>query len=189
GSEETRPLETLLGALRPTFFAREKVRPITQQTPLTRLVDAAAPDPAASREFASAVAGLIDDAPRFESRRERVRAVLEEWRGVQPSVRVMADRSPLRRDAVPLADALAEMGDAGLEALQYLSRGAAPPPGWREERLALLDRVARTPSEVDFPVLPALRRLVHAAAEQSRLRAMSAADWSAHVRALAEEKK
>jgi hexosaminidase len=189
GSEDTRPLETLLGALRPTFFGREKVRPVTQQTPLTRLVDAAAPDPAASREFASAVAALVEDAPRFQSRRASLRAVLEEWRALQPVIRVMADRSPLMRDAVPLADSLAEMGAAGLEALQYLSNSSAPPPGWREERLALLERVARTPSEVDFPILPALRQLIHAAAEQPQLRTLSAAEWSARVRSLAEEKR
>ncbi len=189
GGEETRTLETLLGALRPTLFERAKHRPVTQLTPLTRLVDAAAPDSRAAREFASAVAGLVEDAPRFQSRRERVRALLEEWRGVQPAVRVSADRSPLMRDAVPLADGLAEMSAAGLEAVQYLSHASAPPPGWREERLALFDRVARTPSEVDFPIIPALRRLVHAAAEQPRLRTSSAAEWSAHVRALAEEKK
>jgi hypothetical protein len=158
-------------------------------TPVTRLVDAAAPDSRAAREFTSAVAGLVEDAPSFQSRRERVRALLEEWRGVQPAVRVLADRSPLLRDAVPLADSLAEMAAAGLEAVQYLSHGGAPPLGWREERLALLDRVARTPSEVDFTVIPALRRLVHAAAEQPRLRTMTTAEWSAHVRALAEEKK
>ncbi|HEV2765496.1 MAG TPA: family 20 glycosylhydrolase [Pyrinomonadaceae bacterium] len=189
GGEETKPLETLVGVLRPTFFEREKVRPITQQTPLTRLVDAAAPDPRAAREFASAVAALVDDAPRFQSRRERVRAFLEEWRGVQPAVRVLADRSPLMRDAVPLADSLSEMGAVGLEALQYLSHAGAPPLGWREERLALLERVARTPSEVDFPILPALRQLVHAAAEQTQLRTLTAAEWKARVLKLAEEKK
>jgi len=189
GGEQVGPLETLVGALRPTFFGREKVRPVTQQTPLVRLVDAARPDSRAAREFAHAVGGLVDDAPRFLSRRERVRAFLEEWRAVQPAVRVMADRSPLMRDAVPLADDLAAMSAAGLEAVQYLSAGGAPPLGWREERLALLDRVARTPSEVDFPVLPAFRQLVHAAAEQPQLRSLTAAEWSARVRALAAEKK
>ncbi|HWS56608.1 MAG TPA: hypothetical protein VN228_20905, partial [Pyrinomonadaceae bacterium] len=130
-----------------------------------------------------------DDAPRFESRRERVRAALEEWRGVQPAVRVAADRSPLMREAVPLADALAEMSAAGLEAVEYLARGVAPPVGWREERIALFDRVARTPSEVDFPILAPLRQLVHAAGELPRLKTTAAAEWAAHVRALAAEKK
>jgi hexosaminidase len=185
GGPETRPLETLVGALRPTFFERAKYRQITQLAPLTRLVDAAAPDSRAAREFASEVAGLLDDAPRFRSRRERVRDLLEEWRAVQPAVRVMADRSPLMRDAVPLADSLAEMSAAGLEALQYLSHGSAPPLGWREERIALLDRVARTPSELDFPVIPALRQLVHAAGELPQLRTLTAAEWRARVTALA----
>jgi len=189
GGGETRPLEVLLGALRPTFFERAKFKPVTQLTPLTRVVDAAAPDSPAAREFAAAVAGLLDDAPRFESRRERVRAALEEWRGVQPAVRVAADRSPLMREAVPLADALAEMSAAGLEAVEYLARGVAPPVGWREERIALFDRVARTPSEVDFPILAPLRQLVHAAGELPRLKTTAAAEWAAHVRALAAEKK
>jgi hexosaminidase len=189
GREDVRPLETLVGALRPTFFERAKFRQITQAAPLTRLVDAAAPDSRAAREFSLAVSALVEDAPRFQSRRERVRALLEEWRAVQPAVRVMADRSPLMRDAVPLADSLSEMSAAGLEAMQYLSDGVAPPLGWREERIALLDKVARTPSELDFPILPALRQLIHAAGEMSQLRTMSAAEWSARVRALAEEKK
>ncbi|HZB43852.1 MAG TPA: family 20 glycosylhydrolase [Pyrinomonadaceae bacterium] len=189
GGEETRPLETLAGVLRPTFFGREKVRPITQQTPLTRLVDAAAPDSRAAREFTSAVSSLLDDAPRFQSRRERVRGFLEEWCGVQPAVRVMADRSPLMREAVAPADQLAEMSAAALEAMQYLSDGSTPPVGWREERIALLDRVARAPSEVDFPILPPLRQLIHAAGELPQLKTLPAAEWSARVRALAEVKK
>ena len=178
-----------MSTLRPTFFGREQVRPITQQTPLTRLVDAAAPDSRAAREFTSAVSSLLDDAPRFQSRRERVRGFLEEWRGVQPAVRVMADRSPLMRDAVPLADHLSEMSAAGLEAMQYLADGVAPPVGWRDERIALLDKVARTPSELDFPILPPLRQLIHAAGELPQLRSLPAAEWSARVRSLAEVKK
>jgi hexosaminidase len=189
GSERIEPLETLIGAIRPTFFERARHRPITQMTPLTRLVDAAAPDSRASRAFASNVAGLIDDAPRFQSRREEVRATLEAWRNLQPEISVMAARSPLMREAVPVADALAEMSGAGIEALQYLSVGLSPPLGWREERLALLDRIARTPSEVNFPILPALRQLVHAAGEQPQLRTLSAAEWTARVRSLSEEKK
>ncbi|HEV2864280.1 MAG TPA: family 20 glycosylhydrolase [Pyrinomonadaceae bacterium] len=189
GSEATGPLEVLVGTLWPKFFGREKVRSVTQQTPQVRLVDAARPDSPVAREFAAAVGALIDDAPNFRSRRERARALLEEWRGVQPAVRVMADRSPLMRDAVPLADALSEMSGAGLEAIQYLSEGSAPPAGWREDRIALLDRVARTPSELDFPILPALRQLIHAAGELPQLKSAPAADWAARVRALAAEKK
>ena len=189
GGERVEPLEALVGTLAPTFFRRERVRPITQMTPLTRLVDAAVPDSRAAREFASAVGALLSDAPRFESRRERVRGFLDEWRAAYAAVRVLADRSPVMRDAEPLAGDLNEMSAAGLEALQYLSAGIAPPAGWREEKLVLLDRVAKMPREVEFVILPSLRRLVFAAAELPQLRTLTAAEWKAGVLKLAEEKK
>ncbi|HEX8424510.1 MAG TPA: hypothetical protein VF634_13970, partial [Pyrinomonadaceae bacterium] len=75
------------------------------------------------------------------------------------------------------------------EALQYLSAGVQPPAGWREEKLVLLDRVAKIPREVEFAVLPSLRRLVFAAAELSQLKSLTAADWKASVLKLADEKK
>ncbi|MGH9940756.1 MAG: beta-N-acetylhexosaminidase, partial [Pyrinomonadaceae bacterium] len=101
--ERVEPLEKLIDTLAPKFFGRERVRPVTQITPLTRIVDAAAPDSRVVREFAAATEALLNDAPRFESRRERVRGFLDEWRETYASVRVMADRSPIMRDAEPLA--------------------------------------------------------------------------------------
>jgi hexosaminidase len=187
--ESVEPLEALTGTLAPTFFKRERVRPITQMTPLTRLVDAAAPDSRAAREFATAVGALLDDAPRFESRRERVRGFLNEWRAVYVPVRVMADRSPVMRDAEPLAGNLSEMSAAGLEALQYLTANVAPPLLWREEKLALLDRISKTPREVEFVILPSLKRLIFAAAELPQLRTLTAVEWKANVLKLADEKK
>ncbi len=189
GGVRVEPLETLIATLTPKFFGRDRVRLITQMTPLTRLVDTAAPDSRVAREFTAAVAALLDDAPRFESRRERVRSSLDEWRDAHASVRVLADRSPIMRDAEPLAGDLSEMSAAGMEALQYLSAGVAPPLLWREEKLALLDRVAKTPREVDFAVLPSLRRLVFAAAELPQLKSLTAADWKANVLRLADEKR
>ncbi|HEY0082613.1 MAG TPA: family 20 glycosylhydrolase [Pyrinomonadaceae bacterium] len=188
-SEQVEPLRTLIDTLTPTYFARERVRPITQMTPLTRLVDAAAPDSRAAREFAAATDALLDDAPRFESRRERVRAFLDDWRGAYASLRVMAERSPVMREAEPLAGDLSQMSDAGLEALQYLSAQVAPPAGWREEKLVLLDRVAKMPREIEFRIIPSLRRLVFAAAELPQLRTLTAVEWKANVLKLADEKK
>jgi hexosaminidase len=188
GSENIEPLKVLIDVLAPSV-RRGEVRPITQMTPLTRLVDAAAPDARVAREFAAATDALLDDAPRFESRRERVRGLLDAWRASYASLRVMADRSPVGRDAGQLAGELSEMSGAGLEALQYLAAGVQPPVLWREEKLLLLDRVAKTPREVNFAILPSLRRLVFAAAELPQLKSRTAADWKAGVLKLADEKK
>jgi hexosaminidase len=188
GGEQVEPLKVLFDVLAPSV-KRGEVRPITQMTPLTRLVDAAAPDSRTAREFARATDALLEDAPRFESRRERVRELLEEWRAAYASLRVMADRSPLAREAEPLAGELSEMSGAGLEALQYLSANVTPPALWREEKLLLLDRAAKTPREINFAILPSLRRLVFAAAELPQLKTRTAADWKANVLKLADEKR
>jgi hexosaminidase len=190
GGGDVGPLETLVGALAPKpVWDRERVRPITQQTPLTRLVDAAVPDAAPAREFAWAVSALVEDAPRFRARRERARELLEQWHASYPALRVMAERSPLMRDAEPLARDLSELSAAGLEALDYLAGGPAPPPAWRDERLALVERVAAQRVEVGLAVVPAVKLLVLAAAESGRLQTMSPAEWRAHVIAISEAKK
>ena len=189
GGEDGAPLETLAGALAPRLFTREKVRPITQQTPLTRLVDAAVPDAAPAREFSRAVGALLDDAPRFRAGRERVRGLLEQWRAVYPSVRVTAERSPAARDAEPLAKDLSELSAAGLEALEYLSDGLPPSAAWREERLSLFERIPQNRAEVELAVVPAVKLLLVAASELSRLQTTPPAEWRAHVTAVAEGKK
>ena len=168
---------------------RENVHPITQLTPLTRLVDAAGPDSPTAREFNSLVSALLDDAPRFRANRETLRDTLMRWRELHPAIYVMADRSPIARDAEPVAKDLTELSAAGLEAIGYLSAGATPATEWRAEKLALVERVRATRAEVEFPILPALRQLVIAAAEQPQLKTETPAEWKAKVIALAAEKK
>lgn len=190
GDGQIDALATLVELVEPIKnLSRENVNPITQQTPLTHLVDAAGPDSTPAREFNALVATLLDDAPRFRANRADLRERLARWRALHPAIYVMADRSPIMRDAEPLAKDLSGLSAAGLEALDYLAAGAQPPAEWRAEKLALIARVAATKSEVEFPILPALKQLVIAAAEQPQLKTMSAADWKAHVLALAAEKQ
>jgi hexosaminidase len=190
GREDIGPRKTLTDLVEPLKgLGRSDVLQITQQTPLTRIVDVAGADSRPAREFATMVDGLLADAPRFQVYREGVRNLLEEWRKVHPAVYVMADTSPVMRDAEPLARDLADLSGAGLEALAYLSQGAAPPAEWRDEKLALIERVSTTKREVEFPILPILRQLVTAAAEIPQLNTMTPADWKAHVTELANPKK
>ncbi|HWT03023.1 MAG TPA: family 20 glycosylhydrolase [Pyrinomonadaceae bacterium] len=190
GRVDTGPLKTLTDLVEPLKgLGREKIIQITQQTPLTRIVDVAGPDSRPAREFALMADGLLADAPRFQVHREGIQGLLEEWRRVHPAIYVMADASPVMRDAEPLARDLSELSGAGLEALAYLSSGAAPPAEWRTEKLALIERVAATKREVEFPIIPTVRQLVTAAAELPQLNTMTPADWKTHVVGLANPKK
>jgi hexosaminidase len=105
--EQTQTLKTLLSVIEPLKnLKRENVHPITQLTPLTRLVDAAGPDSRAAREFALLIEGMLNDAPRFGVNRDAVRNALTEWHNLHPTIYVMADKFPVMRDAEPLPQSL-----------------------------------------------------------------------------------
>jgi hexosaminidase len=189
-SQQIQPLGTLVDVLEPLKnLKRGSVKPITQMTPLTRIVDAAGPDSQAARELGTMVEGMLGDAPRFELYRDSLQNILSQWRNVYPSVNTMADKAPIMREAEPLAKQLSEVSAAGLEAIQYLSAGIAPPDGWQEEKLALLENVSKSKSEVEFAILPSIKQLVIAAGEGPRLKAMSPSDWKNHVTTLARDTK
>ncbi|HEX8774149.1 MAG TPA: family 20 glycosylhydrolase [Pyrinomonadaceae bacterium] len=188
GSREVEPLRTLAGVVEPLKgLGRERVNPITQMTPLTRLVDVAGADSRAARQFSLMVEALLGDAPRFSLYRDGIENLLLEWHKVHPTIYAMADKSPVMREAEPLARDLSDLSASGLEALGYLSQGVVPYDGWRDQKLALIEKVSKTKSEVEFPILPTVRQLVIAASEIPQLRTMSPAEWKSHVTALASD--
>jgi hexosaminidase len=164
GSQEIEGLKTLVSVIEPLKgIGREKIRPITQQTPLTRLVDVAGADSRAARELALMINELLEDAPRFRRDRDGLQNTLNEWRKVHPAIYALADKAPIMREAEPLSSDLSELSAAALEALAYLSESITPPDQWRDEKLALIERISKSRSEVEFAILPSIRLLVTAA--------------------------
>jgi hexosaminidase len=185
GGRDTAALETLAALVEPVKeYRRYQQRPQTMLSPLTGLIDAARPDSEAARRFASEVEALLADAPRFDAHAMQLRSTLTQWRNAGPELEALIDGSPALHEARPLAKDLTELGTTGLEALSYISRGVAPPATWRDARLAALEQTAKPKAALEFPVVPAVRQLVIAAAELPRLGQMTAAEWRAHVKAL-----
>ena len=186
GGRDAAPLQTLVSVVEPVKeYRRYQQRPQTMLAPLTGLIDAARPDSVAARDFSSSVDALLSDAPRFDSRARQLRDTFNRWLAAGPELEVLIDHSPGLQEARPLARDLAQLGATGLEALAYLERGVAAPAEWRDARLAALDAAAKPKAALEFPVVPALRRLVVAAHERPRLGRMTPAEWREHVNALA----
>jgi hexosaminidase len=183
---ETGPLQTLVSVVEPVKeYRRYQQRPQTMLSPLTGLVDAARPDSDAARRFNALVDGLLSDAPRFESRSRELRQALAAWRDAGLELEAMIDASPALQEARPLAKDLSALGEAGLEALSYLSRGVAAPAEWRAARLAALEEAAKPKAALEFAVVAGVRQLVVAASEQPRLSQTTPAEWKTHVKTLA----
>jgi hypothetical protein len=183
GSEEIEQLKVLISIVEPVKeYRRYQQRPATMLSPLTGLVDAATPDSAAARQFAKWVDGLISDAPRFQMSTAELRKMLSDWRNAEPSLTALSERSPALAEVKPLARDLGSLGDAGLEAISYLTTGVVPPAGWREAKISVLDEAAKPKSSaVEFAVLTSVRKLIVAAAEVQNSKKMSSIEWRKKV--------
>jgi len=186
GSDDIGALATLASLIEPVKeYRRGQMRPATMLSPLTGLVDAARPDSDAARRFVLMVDGLLSDAPRFQLYREDIHTTLTQWRDAGLSLDPQIDRSPLLREAQPLAKDLSEIGVAGLEAISYLTAGTAPTPEWRDAKLARLDEAAKPKAALEFVTIPSVKQLIIAAFELPQLKSMEAAEWKKRVTTLA----
>jgi hypothetical protein len=93
----------------------------------------------------------------------------------------MIDRSAALQEARPLVSSLADIAEAGLEAIAHLSSGDPVTAEWRDAKLARLDEAAKPKAALEFVVITSVRKLVIAAAELPQLKATTPAEWKKRV--------
>jgi hexosaminidase len=170
GGGDLSALKAALGAVTPVARDDWELR---QDAPLTGLSDAAAPDPELATDFTHLVGGLLKDAPNPGSNRESIARLLAAWQAAAPHATELSRSNPRTTQESTLFQDLSEAARIGREAIQYLSRGASPSPGWRAEQLAVLDRAAQPRAHLRIAILPAVRELVVLASEPAKARTVS----------------
>lgn len=166
GTKEIAPLSDFMRTVQPaTFDERSDTQKTSQLTPMTRLVDAANPDPSYGRELARRVDALLADAPRYSANRDELEKMFRQWRDLRLTAGPLMQKAPVLREGEARVEELSQMGAAGLEALMYLQSGAQPPAGWKEAKLGLMDEAAKTKALLRFVVLDPMRQLIVAASQ------------------------
>lgn len=157
GTTGASALVRLLNLTEPVSFGERVSRQkLTQLTPLTFVVDAARPDPPSHwNTRALVVAALNGDLGALRELREAFTA----WPSFAPAIDSLTASAPLVKDAMPAAAALVRLGAIGLEALDHLERGSAPPE-WVVTRSSELDSLAKPQGLLRVSIIPALRALV-----------------------------
>jgi hexosaminidase len=166
GSDDIAALRVLADVAEPVKdYTREEIAvvPATSLTPLNRLVDAVRPESATARQFAEMVDALLSGHPDSGDR-ERMKTLLTRWRDNDAKLRPLAEQSFLMKEVLLLSQNLSELGETGLEALDYLDRGTRPPDSWKAERLALIDLAEKPQAQLLLRITSPVRRLVQASA-------------------------
>jgi len=146
-------------------------------SPLTGFVDAARPDSEAARKIARMVDSLLSDAPKFQPYESDLKSKFSQWSDAEAELNPIVDRNPALREIKPLARDLSALGNAGLEALAYLSRNEVAPQEWFEAKRAVIEEAAKPKAALEFPAVASVRALVVAAVELQQLKTMTTVDW------------
>jgi hexosaminidase len=161
-------LRAFMEAVQPVNFGqRARMEPLTQQTPLVRAIDAARPDPPARWNTIRLVEAAIASGPPNDSARRVVRERLTAWRDAGASVKAVAEAKPSLREVQTAADALSRVAAIGLEALDMITTGTRPAPGWGETTLAELTKYDGPQGLLRLVVIAPVKRLVERAALNS----------------------
>ncbi len=130
---------------------RMRTRVYTQQTPLNRLCDGAAPESDSARLFLTEV----------ERRNwKEVRAWLIRWRDNDVRLRPTLDGNQLIQELVPLSADLSALGAAGLRALDSIETGRSLPRGWVLSQRAFLLEAKKPRAEVTLQIVPGIAKLL-----------------------------
>jgi hexosaminidase len=190
-------IKTLVDIIEPVKgYKRGTMQNATQQTPLTRLVDAARPDSAKAREFARMIESWLYADTNFDKSVDALSVAVQyknhftSWQRAGRLIEAeYIKQSPLLAEALPLAKDLSEISDIGREAVEYLSTGTVATDEWRRTKLQLLERAAQPKAAVELVVIQPIRELVIAAAEQEKRKTLSATEWKKMIKDMAAPKK
>jgi hexosaminidase len=167
GSAHPEALDVMASVIEPASFSdRYQGQHTDALSSLDRLVDAVVPDPVSRQQIAREIEealtpGQTGDAMVAEMQlRKRFMA----WQEAAPQVEAMAQYSPRLSDLQTRAMQLGELGTMGLEALAYLEEHTSAPAGWKDAQMATISVAEKPSALVRFVFLPALRKLVDAAA-------------------------
>ncbi len=163
---ETAPIESLFTAVQPPRFGQAtNGRSTNQLHPLTRLVDAARPDPAGRWMIERLVRRLALD-PQDVAARDSLLVVFERWSLLLPRVEALAATSPTLAEALPVARALARTAVIGTEAVGFVTAGRVAPADWARAAAEELRRHEAPQGTLRVAIVADVRKLLAMASAQ-----------------------
>jgi hexosaminidase len=154
------PLESLLTATQPPFFGQRLNGLGTNQLqPLTRIVDAARPDPP-GRWLTERLVRRVIQLPTDQAARDSLTRAFEMWRDNTPRVKALGTSTPLVAQSIPAAEALERTTLIGLEVLRHIAAGTRPTNEWVNLVLVELKGYEQPLGLLRVAIVPDVRALV-----------------------------
>jgi hexosaminidase len=167
GGTDIASLKMLASVVEPVKdYTRESLHeadPATSMMPLNRLIDVVPAESETARQFRNAVVQL--GAAPTPAAIASLRAQLVTWRDNDPKLQAQVPGSFLMKELSPLSRDVAALSTIGLQALDFMEKGQAPPADWASQQAAVITEAAKPKADLLIMIAPAIQALVERAAK------------------------
>lgn len=160
GNHNIQPLKILLSVIEPVkIYKRNQLRKQTQQTPLTRIVDAATPDAESARKFRSLVDRYLKG--RSSEIRNVLISMLESWKTNHIKLISIIENSPILYEVKPLSENLFNVSKIGLEILEMVDKNQSPNDVWLANVKSNLELAEQPVAQTELMIVSAIGKLLN----------------------------
>jgi hexosaminidase len=138
--------------------------PIDFHAPLTRMIDAVYPESDVARHFNDLVQTFVQSGYKNQATEIQIRAQLTTWRDNDARLHPLLTQTFLLQEDLPLSQSLSAVGQAGLQALDYLDKGQTPPDSWKTQQLAVIAQAKTRQADLLLMVVAPVEQLAEATA-------------------------
>lgn len=162
GGGDPAPLRALVDVLEPLkqYQRQNQGMTYTQLSPMTRAVDAAAPESRTARIFRKMTDQFL--VTKDSRMAEALKAQLQKWRANHAAVKSLIKIAPVLAEIEPLSGDLYAAADLGIQALDAILARTAGDADWVQESLAALQAAKKPKAQVELALVPAVEKLVQA---------------------------
>ncbi len=155
------PLKTFVEVIQPLYtYSRDRPHVFRSYYPLTRVVDAAKPDPREARIFDKIVEDFVSS-DSFDSRKyEDIKNSLLTWKGNHTKLVPLIRTKPILKEIELLSEDLSKVAQVGLEALELYVNQKKADEIWLTKCLGILDSAARPRGETELAVISPIRKIL-----------------------------
>ena len=160
GGADLGPLRTLVDVIEPLKQYKRQNQGVTytQQSPLTRAVDAAAPESRTARVFLKMTDEFIKT--KDPKTADALKTQLQRWRSNHQFLKSLFKNAPALSEIEPLSEDLYTVADLGIQALDAILARTTGDQTWVNESLELLQQAKKPKAQVELALVPAVEKLV-----------------------------
>ena len=162
GGADPGPLRTLVEVIEPLkeYKRQHQGLTYTQQSPMTRMVDAAAPESRTARGFRKMTDEFIKT--KDPKTAEILKTQLQRWRSNHQFLKPLLKAAPVLFEIEPLSADLYTSADLGIQALDSILARTTGDQTWVNDSLELLRQAKKPKAQAELALVSAVEKLVQA---------------------------